>query len=97
MPQTGPRTVAIICSNHVDPIGSRWKRLEVRTMTSIVHKPETRQRASLAEARTAPDGGFKRLALPAVAAAVQTLARAKPRQPAHQEWPALPRRDGKPS
>jgi hypothetical protein len=65
-------------------------------MTSTLHKADTRQKASLAEARVAPDAGFKRLALPAVAAAVQTLAGAKPRKVAHQEWPPL-RRDGKPS
>jgi hypothetical protein len=66
-------------------------------MTSTVQKPENRQKTSLAEARSAPDGGFKRLALPAVAAAVQTLAGAKPRRPAHQDWPAPMRRGGKPS
>jgi hypothetical protein len=66
-------------------------------MTSIVHKSETRPRANLAEVRGAPDGGFKRLALPAVRAAVQALASAKPRQSAHQDWPAPVRRSGKPS
>jgi hypothetical protein len=34
------------------------------------------------------------LALPAVAAAVYPLAKAKLRDPAHREWPALLRRDG---
>ena len=67
-------------------------------MTRTVQKPDIRRSTSLAEAaRSAPDGGFKRLALPAVAAAVHTLAQAKPRQPAHREWPAFLRHEGKPS
>jgi hypothetical protein len=50
----------------------------------------------LAEAaRTAPNGGFKRLALPAVAAAVHPQTKAKPGKPAHQDLAALLRRDGK--
>jgi hypothetical protein len=66
-------------------------------MTSIVHKSETRPRATPAEVRGAPDAGFKRLALPAVAAAVQALGKSKPLQLAHQDWPAPLRRSGKPS
>jgi hypothetical protein len=65
-------------------------------MTGTLYKANSRQKASLAEARVAPDAGFKRLALPAVAAAVQTLTGAKSRNVAHQDWPPL-RRDGKPS
>jgi hypothetical protein len=65
-------------------------------MTSTLQKSETRQQASLAEARGAPNGGFKRLALPAVAAAVQTLGGSKGRPVAHKDWSAL-RRDRKPS
>lgn len=64
-------------------------------MTSTLRKPETRHGASLAEACDAPNGGFKRLALPAVAAAVQTSAQAKSRDPEHQEWSALLRREEK--
>jgi hypothetical protein len=64
-------------------------------MTNTLRKLDTQHHASLAEAaRAAPNGGFKRLALPAVAAAVHTLAQAKARQPARQEWPAQLRRDG---
>ena len=67
-------------------------------MTKTLRKLDTQHDASLAEAaRTAPNGGFKRLALPAVAAAVQTLPQAKPRKPAHQELSAPLRRDGKPN
>jgi len=65
-------------------------------MRNTNRKLDTQHETSLAEAcRTAPDGGFKRLALPAVAAAVHTLAQAKPRKPAHQEVVALLRREGK--
>ena len=63
-------------------------------MSSTSNQSETRKRASAAESRV--DAGFKRLALPAVAAAVQALALAKPRKPGHQEWPAV-RRDGRPN
>jgi hypothetical protein len=66
-------------------------------MTSTLQKSEPRSRANLVEARGAPDSGFKRLALPAVAAAVQALATAKPRHSAHEERPAPVRRTGKPS
>jgi hypothetical protein len=65
-------------------------------MTKTIRKLDTQHDTSLAgAARTAPNGGFKRLALPAVAAAVHTLTQAKPRKPAHQELSALLRRDGK--
>jgi hypothetical protein len=53
--------------------------------------------ASPADTRSAPNGGFKRLALPAVAAAVQTLASAKARSAASSDRPANARRDGKPN
>jgi hypothetical protein len=67
-------------------------------MTSTIRRLDTQHDASLAEAaRTAPNGGFKRLALPAVAAAVQPLAQAKPRKSTHQELAALLRRDAKPN
>ncbi len=69
---------------------------QARTMSSTLQKSETRQKASLAEARNAPNGGFKRLALPAVAAAVQTFGGSKGRSGAHQDWSAL-RREGEPS
>jgi hypothetical protein len=66
-------------------------------MTSTNRRHDTQHDSSLAEAaRTAPNGGFKRLALPAVAAAVHTLTQAKPRKPEHQES-ALQRRDGEPT
>jgi len=45
----------------------------------------------------APNGGFKRLALPAVAAAVQTRAPAKGRVVPSHDRPATARRDGKPN
>jgi hypothetical protein len=63
-------------------------------MTNNHRRLDTQHDTSLAS--SAPNGGFKRLALPAVAAAVQTLAQAKSRKDGHGEWPAL-RRDGKPS
>jgi hypothetical protein len=67
-------------------------------MTSNLRNLDSQHSASLGEAaRSAPNGGFKRLALPAVAAAVHTLAQTKPRQPAHREWPALLRRDSQQS
>ena len=67
-------------------------------MTSTRRKLDTQHDTSLAEAaRNAPNGGFKRLALPAVAAAVQTLTRAKPRQPAHRELPEFLRRESQAS
>ena len=68
-------------------------------MASTNRRLDTQHDASLTEAaRTAPNGGFKRLALPAVAAAVHTLNQAKPRKPVHhQELAALLRRDGKPN
>lgn len=63
-------------------------------MTSTLRKLDNRQDTSSADAlRSAPNGGFKRLALPAVAAAVHTLAQAKLRNPAHHEQPALLRKD----
>jgi hypothetical protein len=66
-------------------------------MTNTLRRLDTQCDTSLAEsARSAPNGGFKRLALPAVAAAVHTLAQAKSRKDGHGEWPAL-RREGKPS
>jgi hypothetical protein len=65
-------------------------------MTITLRKPETRHGSSLAETRGAPHGGFKRLALPAVAAAVQTLAQAKSREQVHEES-APRRRDGEES
>jgi hypothetical protein len=70
---------------------------QARTMTNTSYKIEAQKRTSLAEARPAPHGGFKRLALPAVAAAVQTLSPAKQRPVERREWPAPMRRDGKPS
>jgi hypothetical protein len=67
-------------------------------MTNILRKLDTQHQASLAEsARSAPNGGFKRLALPAVAAAVQTLARAKSREDGQAQRPARPHRDGNPN
>ena len=67
-------------------------------MTSNLRKLDTRHASLSKAARMAPDGSFKPLALPAVAAAVQTLAQAKPSRAAHhQEWPALLRRDAKPN
>ena len=63
-------------------------------MTNNHRRIDTQHDTSLANsARSAPNGGFKRLALPAVAAAVQTLAQAKSRKDGHGEWPGL-RRDG---
>ena len=65
-------------------------------MRSNLRKLDTQHDSSLAEAaRSAPNGGFKRLALPAVAAAVHTLALAKPRQPAPREWPEFLRQEAK--
>ena len=99
MPQTRQGTVAIIASNVRGPNRAAVKR-QARTMTSSLRKLDTQHDASVAEAaRTAPAGGFKRLALPAVAAAaaVHTLAQAKSRKEGHAEWPALLRRDGTPS
>ena len=67
-------------------------------MTSTLRKLDTHHDTSLAEAGGgAPNGGFKRLALPAVAAAVRSVSQAKSRPPAQREWPALLRRDGQPS
>ena len=97
VPQTRQGTDAIICWCVRGPDRAAVKR-QARTMRSTNRTLDTQHDASLAEAaRTAPNGGFKRLALPAVAAAVHTLAQTKPRQPAHGEWPALLRRDSKPS
>ena len=68
-----------------------------KTMTSRLRKLDTQHDTSLAgAAQSAPDGGFKRLALPAVAAAVQTLAKAKMREPAPQDC-SRPQRGGRPS
>jgi len=65
-------------------------------MTNTLRKLDTQRDTSLAEsARSAPNGGFKRLALPAVAAAVHTLAQAKARKDGQGEWPAL-HRNGRP-
>jgi hypothetical protein len=65
-------------------------------MRNTNRKLDSHRDTSLAEAaRTAPNGGFKRLALPAVAAAVHPLTKAKPGKPAHQDLAALLRRDGK--
>jgi hypothetical protein len=64
-------------------------------MTNTNRKLDTQHDTSLAEACTAPNGGFKRLALPAVAAAVQTIPKATTRKPTHQGLTALLRRDGK--
>jgi hypothetical protein len=99
MPQTGPRTVAIICftSRRYPHAGRGGNVLKASIMTSTLQKSEPRPRANLVELRGAPDSGFKRLALPAVAAAVQALATAKPRHSAHEDWPAPVRRTGKPS
>ncbi len=67
-------------------------------MTSTLRKLDTQHHSSLTEAaRDAPNGGFKRLALPAVAAAVQTLARAKSGQQTYREWPEFLRRDAQAS
>lgn len=93
MPQTRQREVAIIGRDVRGPNRAPVKR-QARTMTNTSRRLDTQHDTSLAEAaRTAPNGGFKRLALPAVAAAVHTLAQAKPRKSTHQEWPALLRRD----
>ena len=94
MPQTCQAEVAIINRLCAARIGAAVKR-QARTMTSKNRRLDTQQDTSLAEAaRTAPNGGFKRLALPAVAAAVQTLPPAKPRKSTYQELAALLRRDG---
>ncbi len=84
MPQTGQRTVAILCCKEAGPNRGRGGNEQAGTMTSTLHKSATRK-ASLAEACDAPNGGFKRLALPAVAAAVQTLAQARPQETAPQD------------
>jgi hypothetical protein len=97
VPQTRQAVVAIMWWDVRGPDRATVKR-QARIMTNNLRKLDTQHGASMAEAaRSAPNGGFKRLALPAVAAAVHTLAQTKPRQPAHGEWPALLRRDGKPS
>jgi hypothetical protein len=97
VPQTRQGTVAIIGRDVRGPHRAAVKR-QARTMTTNLRKLDTQHDASLAEAaRTAPNGGFKRLALPAVAAAVHTLAQTKPREPTHREWPTRLRRDSKPS
>ena len=94
MPQTRQGTVAIIGRLCAAPDRAVVKR-QARLMASTIRRLDTQHDASLAEAaRTAPNGGFKRLALPAVAAAVQTLTQAKPRKSTHQELAALLRRDG---
>jgi hypothetical protein len=64
-------------------------------MSNTSSHPETRQRLS-AEVPGGPEAAFKRLALPAVAAAVQTLARAKPRQTPQRDWTEWLRRNGQP-
>ena len=64
-------------------------------MTNTLRKLDAQHDTPPEAARSAPNGGFKRLALPAVAAAVHTLSQGKARKPTHQEWPALLRRDGK--
>jgi hypothetical protein len=65
-------------------------------MTNNHRRLDTQHDTSLADsARSAPNGGFKRLALPAVAAAVQTLARAKSREEGQAEWRAQPHRDNR--
>jgi hypothetical protein len=95
VPQTRQGTVAIIEWDARGPNRAVVKR-QARIMTNTLRKLDTHPDTSLAEAaRTAPNGGFKRLALPAVAAAVHTLAQAKSRRPAHQEWPAQMRRDSR--
>ena len=67
-------------------------------MTSTFRNLDAQHDTSLAEAgRAAPNGGFKRLALPAVAAAVRSVSQAKSRRRTHREWPALLRRDGQAS
>lgn len=94
VPQTRQGTVAIIHSYMRGPNRAAVKR-QARTMTSTFRNLDTQHDTSLAEvARAAPNGGFKRLALPAVAAAVHSRSQAKSRPPAHREWPALLRRDG---
>ncbi len=95
VPQTRQGTVAIIARDVRGPDRAAVKR-QARAMTSTNRRLDSQHDSSLAEAaRTAPNGGFKRLALPAVAAAAHTLTQAKSRKPAHQEWAALLRRDGK--
>lgn len=95
MPQTGQRTVAILCSNDAGPeSGAAVETNQARIMANPLQTSETRQKASLVEARGAPNGGFKRLALPAVAAAVQQLSQARSQETAHQD---RVRRDRKPS
>lgn len=65
-------------------------------MRSTPRKLDTQQATSLAGAAlSTPDGGFKRLALPAVAAAVQTLKWAKQPELTSPERPAVRRREGK--
>jgi hypothetical protein len=97
MPQTRQGTVAIIATDVRGPDRATVKR-QARTMTKTLRKLDTQHDSSLTEAaRSAPNGGFKRLALPAVAAAVHTLAQAKPRQPAPREWPEFLRREEKAS
>jgi hypothetical protein len=97
VPQTGQRTVVIPCSNDGGPNRAAVETIQARTMTNTLRKAEIPATQSPADARNAPNGGFKRLALPAVAAAVQTLASAKGRVVPSQDRPANGRRDGKPS
>jgi len=96
-PQTGQRRVAIPCSNDAGPNQAAVETIQARTMTNTLRQTEIPATQSEAEARNAPNGGFKRLALPAVAAAVQTLATAKGRAVVSHDRPANARRDGKPN
>jgi hypothetical protein len=98
VPQTRQATVVILWSKDADlESGVAVETIQARTMASTLQISESRRKASLSEACSAPNGGFKRLALPAVAAAVQTLGGNKGRPVVHQDWSARPRRDGKPS
>lgn len=96
-PQTGQPTVAIPCSNDAGPNRAAVETIQARAMTNTLRKAEISATQSPADARNAPNGGFKRLALPAVAAAVQTRAPAKGRIVASHDRPANAQRDGKPN
>jgi hypothetical protein len=55
---------------------------------------ETRRDASLKHAAPQGEGGFKPLAIPAVAAAVTAGAKARTREAARRDLPAVLRQDG---
>ena len=63
-------------------------------MAQKTQSPEARRAASLKAAAFHGEGGFKPLAIPAVAAAVSAGTKARPREAARRDVPAVLRQDG---